>query len=64
MELKLSMFREIAARLREFRHDNRGATAIEYGLIVALISIAIVAALSTLSGNMRTVYTTIANAMK
>lgn len=33
---------------RSLRSDKRGATAIEYGLIVALIVIAIVGALGTL----------------
>ncbi len=36
--------------LRRLRRDNRGATAIEYGLIVALIGVAIMGALSNLGG--------------
>ena len=32
------------------RRDKRGATAIEYGLIVALIGVAIMGALSNLGG--------------
>jgi pilus assembly protein Flp/PilA len=36
--------------LRKFRADERGATAIEYGLICALIIIAMMAGLSTLGG--------------
>lgn len=35
---------------RKLRSDKRGATAIEYGLIVALIAVAIVGALSSLGG--------------
>lgn len=33
--------------------DEHGATAIEYGLVVALISVAIIAALGTLGLNLR-----------
>jgi pilus assembly protein Flp/PilA len=36
--------------LRRLRRNNRGATAIEYGLIVALIGVAIMGALSNLGG--------------
>lgn len=40
----------IRTSLRRLRRDNRGATAIEYGLIVALIGVAIMGALSNLGG--------------
>ncbi len=36
--------------LRKLRADERGATAIEYGLIVALIAVAIMGALQGLGG--------------
>ena len=36
--------------LRSLRSDKRGATAIEYGLIVALIAIAMMGGLRTLGG--------------
>ena len=36
--------------LRRLRSDKRGATAIEYGLIVSLIVVAIISALSALGG--------------
>ena len=36
--------------LRKLRADERGATAIEYGLICALICIAMMGGLSTLGG--------------
>ncbi len=35
---------------RKLRSDKRGATAIEYGLIVALIAVAMVGALNNLGG--------------
>jgi pilus assembly protein Flp/PilA len=36
--------------MRRLRSDKRGATAIEYGLIAALIAVAIVSSLSSLGG--------------
>ena len=46
-----------------FAADGRGATAIEYGLIAALISLAIIVALGTLGSQMDAMYTSIVNAM-
>jgi pilus assembly protein Flp/PilA len=43
-----------------FVKDEAGATAIEYGLIAALIAVAIIGALTTLGGNMSTMYNNIA----
>lgn len=40
----------IRTKLRTLRTDQRGATAIEYGLIAALIVIAMMGGLSTLGG--------------
>lgn len=36
--------------LRRMRKDNRGATAIEYGLIAALIAVACIGAMRNLGG--------------
>ncbi len=43
-----------------FVRDESGATAIEYGLIAALIAVVIIGALTTLGGNLSTTFTTIA----
>ncbi len=40
----------IRSFLRTLRRDQGGATAIEYGLIVALISVAAIGALSSMGG--------------
>ena len=37
-------------RMSRLRSDKRGATAIEYGLIAALIAVAIISSLSKLGG--------------
>jgi pilus assembly protein Flp/PilA len=47
----------------DFVADATGATAIEYGLIAALISVAIIGALSQLSTQMDAMYNSIVNAM-
>jgi pilus assembly protein Flp/PilA len=41
--------------------DERGATAVEYGLIVACIFLAIIGGLSLFATNANTMYTSIAN---
>jgi pilus assembly protein Flp/PilA len=38
--------------LRNLSSDNRGATAIEYGLIAALIAVAAITAMSNLGGQL------------
>jgi pilus assembly protein Flp/PilA len=51
-------------KIRAFSQDDSGATAIEYGLIAALIAVAIITALNTLSGNLRSTFTGVANNLK
>ena len=46
-----------------FAQDESGATAIEYGLIAALISVGIIAAVTTLGGNLQTVFGTVSDAL-
>jgi pilus assembly protein Flp/PilA len=41
------------------RGNEKGATAVEYGLIVALIAAVIVAVVATLGGQIRTAFQTI-----
>jgi len=47
----------------QIRDDKSGATAIEYGLIAALISLACVIAFQTLGLNLVDIFTTIAAAL-
>ena len=51
----------IPKMLRKLRADRRGATAIEYGLICALIVIAMVGGLSSLGGGTMGMWTGIAS---
>lgn len=43
--------------------DESGATAIEYGLIAALIAVAIIGAVNTLGSNMSTTFNKVATQM-
>lgn len=49
--------------LKKFIADERGATAIEYGLIAALISIMLVTAMGTLKTKIIGTYTKVSTAM-
>ena len=55
----LVKFQVRAAQLR----DERGATAVEYGLMVALIAIVIIAAVATLGDNLSTLFDETAKAV-
>jgi pilus assembly protein Flp/PilA len=50
--------------VRNFLSDDSGATAIEYGLIASLISVAIIAAATSLGSNTRNTLTKVATNMK
>jgi pilus assembly protein Flp/PilA len=47
-----------------FVKDESGATAIEYGLIAAIIGVGIIAALSSLKTQLNTTFTTVGTEMK
>lgn len=46
-----------------FLKDESGATAIEYGLIAALISVGIIAGATSLGGSINSTFTNLGNAM-
>lgn len=48
----------------KFLKNKSGATAIEYGLIAALIAVAVIGGVSTLGSNANTTFNTIADEMK
>ena len=49
-------------RLLALKHDIKGATAIEYGLIAVLIAIVIISAVTSLGDGLSASFTTISNA--
>ena len=44
--------------------DESGATAIEYGLIAALIAVVVIGTLQTLGGNLKTKFTSVSTALQ
>ena len=49
--------------IKNFIKEEDGVTAIEYGLIAALIAVVIIAAVTTVGTNLRTVFTNIGTAL-
>ncbi len=49
--------------LKKIRKDESGATAIEYGLIAALVSVAAIGALTAMGGSLNTMFQTVANSL-
>ena len=47
--------------IRKIFTDKKGATAIEYGLIAALIAVAAITAMGTLGNNLKTTFTKVSN---
>jgi pilus assembly protein Flp/PilA len=52
------------ALLKRFAHDQNGATAIEYGLIAAGISVAIITVVAGLGSKLNTTFTSVQTALK
>ena len=55
---------KFASAVKTFVADENGVTAIEYGLIAALVGVAIVASVKALGTQLETTFTTVSNAMK
>jgi len=49
--------------ITKFASQERGATAVEYGLMVALIAIVIIAAVTLLGGNLNNLFNTVATSV-
>jgi len=50
--------------ISRFVRDESGATAIEYGLIAALISVVIITALTTVGSNLNVKFTSVATSLR
>lgn len=51
--------REFRAGLRRFAEDDAGATAIEYGLIAALIAVGAIMAMTSFGGSLSSMFNTV-----
>ena len=47
--------------IKRLLRDESGATAIEYGLLAALIAVAIIASLQAVGNNLSTTFSTVSN---
>lgn len=55
--------RRMIAELRAVRTEDEGVTAIEYGLIAALIAVVIISVISLVGGELNTTFTAIQQAL-
>ena len=53
----------LQAMLNSLRTDEKGATAVEYGLMVSLIAIVIIAAVTLIGTNLNTIFRAVAAAL-
>ena len=49
--------------MRKFLKNNKGATAIEYGLIAALIAVAAITAMSSVGSSLKKTFNNVSNNM-
>ncbi|MEY2430957.1 MAG: pilus assembly protein Flp/PilA [Acidimicrobiaceae bacterium] len=56
-------FQFLATWIRAHLDDERGASLVEYALLVALIAIVCIAAITLLGGNANTKFSTVANSI-
>jgi pilus assembly protein Flp/PilA len=54
---------QISKFIKQFAHDEEGVTAIEYGLIAALIAVVIIASVKLVGSNLATTFGAIAAAL-
>lgn len=57
----LTFFSRISARVRR---DEKGATAVEYGIMVALIAVVVIAAVTLIGGNLTPTFNSVACSVK
>jgi len=59
----LKAYAALQARINSLRAEDDGATAVEYGLIVAAIAAVIVVIVFTLGGQIQTAFQTVSDAI-
>lgn len=50
--------------MKRFAKDESGATAIEYGMIAALVAVVIISALTILGSKLNTTFTSVSSSLK
>jgi pilus assembly protein Flp/PilA len=59
----LKLITNAQARIASIRSQEEGATAVEYGLMVALIAVVIIAGVTLLGGNLLAIFNQVAAAI-
>jgi len=62
-KMLLRLWTYMASLHASLREDERGATAVEYGIMVALIAAVIVGVVATLGGQVKVAFETVSNAL-
>ena len=63
VKLYVTVLSLVSATVDRLRNDDEGATAVEYGLMVALIAAAIVGFVYTLGGSLQGIFRDVNNAI-
>ena len=58
-QLYTTLYTFIAFTADRLKEEQKGATAVEYGLMVGLIAVVIIGAVTLLGGELKTLFTTI-----
>jgi pilus assembly protein Flp/PilA len=59
----VKFYTKIQALTNSMRNDEEGATAVEYGLMVSLIAVAIIAAVTLIGGNLSALFNGVAGVL-
>lgn len=57
------MFATVLSLIQSLKNDRRAVTAMEYGLIASLVAVVIIGTLTTLGGNLKTIFVSISSAL-
>jgi pilus assembly protein Flp/PilA len=61
LSVEKKMLSRISEYLNRFREDENGASLVEYGLLVALIALAVIATLRTVGTNLNSLFQQVAS---
>ncbi|WP_233193342.1 Flp family type IVb pilin [Cryobacterium sp. Y29] len=57
----MKFYTKIQALMNSMRSDEEGATAVEYGLMVSLIAVAVIAAVTLIGTNLNNIFAEVSN---
>jgi pilus assembly protein Flp/PilA len=57
------MYHYVRARIQDLVKNERGASAVEYGLLVGLIAVAIIVVVGTLGGSLNALFQTVEDSL-